>query len=68
MEPDALKFMDEWASVRDSLAHRPLHGFTSGHLKMLKSLWSKLNAISRSVDVSSEMEEVERRIGEFPGM
>lgn len=68
MESEALKFMKEWASVRDSLAHRPLHGFTSGHLKMLKSLWSKLNAISRKVDVSAEMEEVERRIGQFPGM
>ncbi|GGM79882.1 hypothetical protein GCM10010967_09600 [Dyadobacter beijingensis] len=68
VEPDALKFMNEWASLRDSLAHRPLHGFTQGHLKMLKSLWSKLNALSRNVDVSAEMEEVERRIGEFPGM
>jgi hypothetical protein len=35
---------------------------------MLKSLWSKLNAISRNVDVSAEMEEVEQRIGQFPGM
>jgi hypothetical protein len=68
IEPGALKFMKEWESIRDSLAHRPLHGFTQGHLKMLKSLWSKLNAISRNLDVSLEMEDVERRIGEFPGM
>ncbi|MCF0073267.1 GSCFA domain-containing protein [Dyadobacter sp. CY261] len=65
---DAFNFMKEWASLRDSLAHRPLHGFTQGHLKMLKLLWSKLNALSRKLDVSAEMEEVERRIGEFPGM
>ncbi|MGG7663080.1 GSCFA domain-containing protein [Dyadobacter sp. BHUBP1] len=68
IEADSLKFMSEWASVRDTLAHRPQHGLTPGHLKMLKSLWSKLNALSRNLDVSAEMEEVERRIGEFPGM
>lgn len=68
VQPDALKFMKEWESVRSSMAHRPLHGHTPGHLKMLKSLWSKLNVLSRQMDVSQEMEEVERRIGEFPGM
>lgn len=68
IQPEAQKFMKEWDSVRDSLAHRPQHGFTPGHLKMLKSLWSRLNTFSRSLDVSAEMEEVEKRIGEFPGM
>lgn len=68
LHPDSVKFMKDWESIRHSLAHRPLHGLTSGHLKLLKSLWSKLNAISRNLDVSAEMEEVERRIAEFPGM
>lgn len=68
VETGALKFMNEWDSVRDSLAHRPQYGLTPGHMKMLKSLWSKLNAFSRNLDVSAEMEEVEKRIGEFPGM
>ncbi|MHA4742294.1 GSCFA domain-containing protein [Dyadobacter sp. MSC1_007] len=68
LHPDSMKFMKEWESIRYSLDHRPLHGFTAGHLKLLKSLWSKLNAISRNLDVSAEMEEVEKRIAEFPGM
>ncbi|WP_353721563.1 GSCFA domain-containing protein [Dyadobacter sp. 676] len=68
IDAGSVKLMKEWAPIRDSLAHRPLHGLTQGHLKMLKSLWSKLNALSRNLDVSAEMEEVERRIGEFPGM
>ncbi|ACT96134.1 GSCFA domain-containing protein [Dyadobacter fermentans] len=68
IDAGSLKFMSEWSSIRNTLAHRPQHGLTQGHLKMLKSLWSKLNAFSRNLDVSAEMEEVERRIGEFPGM
>ncbi|WAC09822.1 GSCFA domain-containing protein [Dyadobacter pollutisoli] len=59
-------FMKEWDAVKQTIHHRPLHGFTKSQLKLLKSLWSKLNALSRNMDVSAELEEIEKRIREFP--
>ncbi|KAA0989517.1 GSCFA domain-containing protein [Dyadobacter aurulentus] len=66
IEPDSLELMQEWDKIMLTINHRPLHGFTKSHLKFLKSVWSKLNEISRKMNVAEEMEEIERRIGEFP--
>jgi hypothetical protein len=66
LDESAKVFMKDWDSVQQTMNHRPLHGFTKSQMKLLKSLWSRLNAISRNVDVSTELEEIERRIREFP--
>jgi hypothetical protein len=63
---DSLELMREWDKIKSTIDHRPQHGFSKSHLKYLKILWSKLNEISRRIDVTAELEEVERRIGEFP--
>ncbi|MCE7058935.1 GSCFA domain-containing protein [Dyadobacter sp. CY343] len=62
----SVELMEEWDKILSTINHRPLHGFTKSHLKFLKSVWSKLNEISRKMNVADEMEEIERRIGEFP--
>lgn len=63
---DSQDLMRQWDKIMLTLNHRPLHGFSKTHLKFLKTLWSKLNEVSRKIDVTEEMNEVERRIGEFP--
>ncbi|WP_439559696.1 GSCFA domain-containing protein [Dyadobacter sp.] len=64
--PESQDLMRQWDKIMLTLNHRPLHGFSKTHLKFLKTLWSKLNEVSRQIDVTEEMNEVERRIGEFP--
>jgi hypothetical protein len=66
IDTETQAFMKEWDAVKQTIGHRPLHGFTKSQLKLLKSLWSKLNALSRNMDVSAELEEIEKRIREFP--
>ncbi len=59
-------FMKEWLSVRQALNHKPQHGFTISHLHLLQSLHEKLSEMDGRADVTQELEEVKRRIAEFP--
>ncbi|GAB3998292.1 GSCFA domain-containing protein [Spirosoma daeguense] len=56
-------FINEWAQLRKSMAHRPLYGDKSpAHQQFLAKLVTQLEALSKRVDVSAELAEVRRRL------
>lgn len=65
IDSDALHFMKEWDGIRQMMLHRPLHGHTESHQKLLKSVLAKLNAHSSQIDVTKEIREIEEKIHEF---
>jgi len=68
INPSVFSFMKEWESVRQLMQHRPQHGYTASQYKLLINVRTKLNQLSASADVSDELEEIERRIREFPSI
>jgi hypothetical protein len=66
MDKPALEFMKDWEGIQKMLNHIPQHGFTESHLALLNILQGRLNELSRSVDLSNELIEINRRISEFP--
>ncbi|MCF2488371.1 GSCFA domain-containing protein [Dyadobacter sp. CY347] len=61
----AQNFMKEWDAIRQMVLHRPLHGVTESHRKLLKNVLAKLRALSPQVDVAREIAETEDKIHEF---
>ena len=56
-------FVDEWAQIRKSLAHRLLYGDSSpAHQLFLTKLSAQLATISKRVDVSAELADVQSRL------
>jgi lysophospholipase L1-like esterase len=56
-------FISEWAGVRKALHHRPLYGEqSSAHRQFLMNLQTKLENISKFVDVSAELTDVRSRL------
>ncbi len=66
IDTPSLALMKEWDAIRQMMNHRTLHGKTESQLKLLKTLETRLNGIAQNLDVSTELIEIERRIGEFP--
>ncbi|WP_221390746.1 GSCFA domain-containing protein [Dyadobacter sp. NIV53] len=62
----SLDFMKEWNHIRQMMNHRPQHGFTQSQFKLLNTLRLKLNEISATIDVTAELNEIRKRINEFP--
>ncbi|SKB55604.1 GSCFA domain-containing protein [Dyadobacter psychrophilus] len=67
LDNNALGFMKEWDAIRQMMFHRPLHGATESHQKLLKNVLTKLKALSLQIDVTKEIAEIEDKILEFSG-
>lgn len=56
-------FVADWVHISKSLAHRPLYGVASpAHQQFLTTLLTKLETISKRVNVSAELAEVRSRL------
>ncbi|MFC7667944.1 GSCFA domain-containing protein [Hymenobacter humi] len=61
------RFRKEWASVRQSLGHRPLHAGAPEHRQFLESTLAKLEQLSlRRVPVTDELSEVSTKLAALP--
>ncbi|WP_234795184.1 GSCFA domain-containing protein [Hymenobacter arizonensis] len=61
------RFRKEWASVRQSLGHRPLHEGAPEHRQFLVNTMEKLEQLSlRKVGVDAELSEVRAKIMALP--
>ena len=65
IDNDALNFMREWDAIRQIMLHKPLHGATVSHQKLLKNLQGKLVALSEHIDVIKEIADIQDKILEF---
>ncbi|MGY3088806.1 hypothetical protein ACVWYF_001846 [Hymenobacter sp. UYAg731] len=66
-DADFGRFRKEWAAVRQSLGHRPLHEGAPEHRQFLESTREKLEQLSlRKVDVADELRTVRARIAVLP--
>ncbi|WP_216680294.1 GSCFA domain-containing protein [Hymenobacter siberiensis] len=66
-DADFGRFRKEWAAVRQSLGHRPLHEGAPEHRQFLESTREKLEQMSlRKVDVADELRTVQTRIAALP--
>ncbi|MCC3152657.1 GSCFA domain-containing protein [Hymenobacter sp. BT770] len=61
------RFRKEWASVRQSLGHRPLHASAPEHRLFLENTLAKLEQLSlRKVAVTDELSEVRAKLAALP--
>jgi hypothetical protein len=66
-DADFGRFRKEWAAVRQSLGHRPLHEGAPEHRQFLENTREKLEQISlRKVDVTAELRTVQTRLAALP--
>jgi hypothetical protein len=66
-DADFGRFRKEWAGVRQSLGHRPLHEGAPEHRQFLESTREKLEQLSlRKVDVDDELRTVRARLDALP--
>jgi hypothetical protein len=66
-DADFGRFRKEWAAVRQSLGHRPLHEGAPEHRQFLESTREKLEQLSlRKVDVADELRTVQTRLAALP--
>ena len=66
-DADFGRFRKEWASVRQSLGHRPLHEGAPEHRQFLESTREKLEQLSlRKIDVAAELRAVQTRLAALP--
>jgi hypothetical protein len=66
-DADFGRFRKEWATVRQSLGHRPLHEGAPEHRQFLESTREKLEQLSlRKVDVADELRTVQMRLAALP--
>ena len=66
MEAPALEFIEEWDAIRRMRQHRPQHGMTEAHRKLLLNLTERLRSLAGQVDVQQELREVEAELRNFP--
>lgn len=63
---DSLKqFGREWQKIKQEMAHRPQQPNTAAHRAFLENLWSKLQMMSKRVNVEEEIETVHRQLRSF---
>lgn len=61
------RFRKEWAAVRQSLQHRPLHDGAPEHRQFLEATRERLQRLAgQQVDVAAELQDVEQRIAALP--
>ena len=66
-DADFGRFRKEWAAVRQSLGHRPLHAGAPEHRQFLESTREKLEQLHlREVEVAAELDEVRMQLAELP--
>ena len=66
-DADFGRFRKEWAAVRQSLGHRPLHEGAPEHRQFLESTREKLEQLSlRKVNVEDELRTVRARLESLP--
>ncbi|WP_051718618.1 GSCFA domain-containing protein [Hymenobacter sp. IS2118] len=66
-DADFGRFRKEWAAVRQSLGHRPLHEGAPEHRQFLVNTMEKLEQLSlRRVEVTTELNDVRARIMALP--
>ena len=66
-DADFGRFRKEWAGVRQSLGHRPLHAGAPEHRQFLESTREKLEQLSlRKVEVAAELSEVRTQLAALP--
>ncbi|MBD2768185.1 GSCFA domain-containing protein [Hymenobacter sp. BT664] len=66
-DADFGRFRKEWAAVRQSLGHRPLHPGAPEHRQFLANTLQKLEQLSlRKVEVAAELKEVRAKIAALP--
>ena len=66
-DTDFGRFRQDWAAVRQSLGHRPLHTGAPEHRQFLESTREKLEQLSlRQVDVAAELREVRTALAALP--
>ncbi|QJX45764.1 hypothetical protein HMJ29_01970 [Hymenobacter taeanensis] len=60
------RFKKEWESIRQALAHRPLHIAAPEHRQFLESTLARLQRLSAQADVRMELLHVERELAALP--
>ena len=66
-DADFGQFRKEWAAVRQSLGHRPLHVGAPEHRQFLESTRAQLEQLSlRKVDVAAELRQVHTQLAALP--
>ena len=66
-DADFGRFRKEWAAVRQSLGHRPLHAGAPEHRQFLESTREKLEQLHlREVEVAAELNEVRMQLAALP--
>ncbi|OGX82339.1 GSCFA domain-containing protein [Hymenobacter glacialis] len=66
-DADFGRFRKEWASVQQSLGHRPLHEGAPEHREFLENTLQKLEQLSlRKVEVAAELNMVRAKISSLP--
>ena len=66
-DADFGRFRKEWAGVRQSLGHRPLHAGAPEHRQFLESTREKLEQLSlRKVEVADELQAVRTQLAALP--
>ncbi|MBO0929904.1 GSCFA domain-containing protein [Fibrella aquatilis] len=60
--PDLRAFVDQWTTIRQGLAHRPLHGNTPAHQQFLARLLAQIEALPPSIDTTTERAELQQRL------
>ena len=66
-DADFGRFRKEWAAVRQSLGHRPLHAGAPEHRQFLESTREKLEQLHlREVEVATELNEVRMQLAALP--
>ncbi|GAB4043704.1 GSCFA domain-containing protein [Spirosoma litoris] len=62
-DPDLRNFISKWTQISKSLAHRPLYSSNSpAHRQFLIKLIAELETMSKRIDVSAELAEVQGRL------
>lgn len=59
---DTHDFLKRWSKIQSALQHRPFNPNSASHYKFLKTLLSELNEVNNTVDVSAEIELVQKQL------
>ena len=59
---ESARFLEKWSKLSRALSHKPFHSYSEQHQKFLRDIHDQLSALSESIDVSSELEEVEKQL------
>lgn len=62
MSSKTQELIQKWEKVSRSLMHRPLHPYSSSHLKFLKNLMLELERLKSFIPLEKEIEEIQSRI------